>query len=141
MMSSLQGENLFYPIPAVDLQKTSLLITCVWARSRVSWFIRSLCGVWDVREGVSLGSSRLCHPVVVPHCRLGLRWCGIGGVSQCARPLGYLMSGNHQSRNQSRMMDQKCRRRPMAAVDTFDPVGLSAVGSVTPSPMVAVGLG
>jgi hypothetical protein len=34
----------------------------------------------------------------------------------------------------------KCRRGPMAAVDTFGRVWLSAVGAVTPALMVAVGL-
>ena len=37
-------------------------------------------------------------------------------------------------------MGQKCRRGPMVAVDKFGPVGLSAVGAVTPSLMVVVGL-
>jgi hypothetical protein len=60
-------------------------------------------------RGVSLGMSsilspsRLCHPVVVPHCRLDCLmsssvwdWWWCGGVSPCARPLGFrivLMSG------------------------------------------------
>jgi hypothetical protein len=38
------------------------------------------------------------------------------------------------------MMGHKCRRGPMAAVDTFGHVWLSAVGAVTPALMVAVGL-
>jgi hypothetical protein len=70
---------------------------------------------------------------------------------QCVRPLTFgivLMSGvsylplhsNRQSRIQSGRMGQKCRRGPMAAVDTFGHVWLSAVGAVTPALMVAVGL-
>jgi hypothetical protein len=40
------------------------------------------------------------------------------------------------------MMDPKCRsRHPMADVDIFGHVWLLAVGPVTPSQMVAVGLG
>jgi hypothetical protein len=43
------------------------------------------------------------------------------------------LHSNRQSR-------KKCRRGPMAAVDTFGHVWLSAVGAVTPALMVAVGL-
>jgi hypothetical protein len=40
MMSSLQGENLFYPIPAVDLQKKTLVV------ASSAWWCVAWCVAW-----------------------------------------------------------------------------------------------